>query len=292
MAPAQPVAESAAAQGGPVQDSWDGAPTPLTADHLARYLAFIGIDAPEASTLDTLAAIQLAHLRAIPFESLNPMLDLPVSLEHDALIDKMLSGTRGGYCFEQNMLLGAALVAVGYDVELLAARVLVGLAPGEVRPRTHLVLRVTSSDASARLVDVGFGRTTLNGPLLPEPGLEQTLGGDRYRLVEHEGEWLVESARGTDGDWLALYLLNLRPVYPSDIEMANHFVATHPISHMKSRFILLRSTPAGKRSIANNVLTIDEGERQVQREITADEIEDLLREEFGIIPPAPVQHLF
>lgn len=275
----------------PFQSTWDGTPAPLSTDHLARYLAFVGARHPAEPTLAALAEVQLAHLRAIPFESLNPLCDLPVSLEHDALVAKMTSGTRGGYCFEQNMLLGSALVALGYGVELLAARVLVGLEPGEVRPRTHLVLKVTSSDATARLVDNGFGRTTLNGPIVPQLGLVQELGGDRYRLVDHDGEWAMESARGDDGEWLALYLLNLRPVYPSDIEMANHFVATHPISHMRSRLIILRPTEAGKRSILGATFTIDEGERQLQRELRSGEVATVLHEEFGIVAPGPVEHL-
>ena len=289
---AEPAAAPAApALAAPVQDTWDGAPSPLSAEQLQRYLAFIGVAAPAEPTLQALAEIQLGQLRAIPFESLNPMLDLPVSLELADIVDKMLSGTRGGYCFEHNLLLGSALVALGYGVELLGARMLFGLEPGEVRPRTHLVLRVASSDAGPRLVDAGFGRTTLNGPLLPELETVQVRGGDRYRLIDHDGEWAMETARGADGDWLALYLLNLRPVYPADIEMANHFVSTHPKSHMRSRVIVLRATPGGKRSISGSTLTIDETSRQLQRELAPHELETVLREEFGIVAPAPVDHL-
>ncbi len=276
----------------PIQRSWDGAPPKLSDEHLERYLAFLGVAAPPSPTLESLAVLQLAHLRSIPFENLSPMLGEPVSLEHDALLRKLLSGTRGGYCFEHNMLFGGALASLGYGVRLLGGRAMIGLEPGEVRPRTHLALLATPQDAGERLVDAGFGRTTLAGPLLPEFDTVQHLSTDRYRLVDHDGEWAVESARGHDGPWTTLYLLDPRPVYPVDVEMANHFVATHPLSHMRRALILLRPTVHGKRSMALGELVVDETGRQERRTLDPAELETVLRDEFGIIAPGPLDHLF
>ncbi len=293
----------AAAPPFPIQTDWDSAPPALSDAHLERYLAFTGAGAPAAPTIAALAEIQRAHLYAIPFENLSPILGEPVSLDHAALTAKLLSGTRGGYCFEHNMLLGGALVALGYEVRLLSARALIGLLPGEVRPRTHLALLVTAQDAQPRLVDAGFGRATLNGPLDPAPELVQEAGGDFYRLVDHGGELAMEAAKAPDGPWTALYLADPRPVYPVDVEMANHFVATHALSHMRRTLVLLRATPAGKRTLAfkttptdqgtpeGGELLVDEAGRQERRAVAADELDAVLREEFGIVPPAPVGHL-
>ncbi len=287
-----------AAPPNPIQRTWDGTPPALSSEDLARYLAFIGVDAPAEPTLSALAEIQLAHLHAIPFENLSALLDEPVSLDHHALLAKMLSGTRGGYCFEHNMLLGGALAALGYEVQLLAARAMVGLEPGEVRPRTHLALLVTAVDAPPRLVDAGFGRATLNGPLIPEAGLEQQLGVDRYRLVDHDGEWAMETARSVDGPWTTLYLVDPRPVYPVDVEAANHFVATHDLSHMRRTLVVLRATAEGKRTLLLRATTdgqrklvpgefvVDEVGRQGRREVEPRELAAVLRDEFGIVPPA------
>ena len=272
--------------------TWDGAPEPLTDEQLAAYLAFVGVDRPAAATRDALATLQLAHLRAIPFENLNPMLGLPVSLAPQDIIDKLLSGTRGGYCFEHNMLLAGALRALGYSVQLLAARALIGVEPGQVRPRTHLALLVQPTDeAEAWLVDVGFGRTTLNGPLRLDFVADQQLGGDSYRLVDWNGEWAVESSRWIDGEWRTLYLIDPRPVYPVDVEMANHFVATHPDSHMRKNLILLRASGGGKRAFTMGELTIDEVGRREHRAVEASELDAVLRDEFGIEPPASVDAL-
>lgn len=290
---AEPTAGGAATAPAPtLKSTWDGAPAPLTGAQLDAYLAFIGVDRPAAPTLDALTMLQLAHLRAIPFENLNAVLGLPVSLAPDDLVAKLLSGTRGGYCFEHNMLFAGVLGALGYPVELLSARALIGLEPGQPRPRTHLALSVRAAgETEPRLVDVGFGRTTLNGPLRFAFDVEQPLGGDRYRLTDWDGEWAIESARWLDGEWRALYLIDPRPVYPIDVEMANHFVATHRDSHMTQNVILLRASDGGKRAFTMGELTVDEDGRREHRAVAGAEFDAVLRDEFGITPPARVDGL-
>ena len=274
------------AVGSPATDrrGWSFQVEPLSPAQLETYLSFLGVSAPAAApTLDLLTELQLAHTRAIPFENFDPIAGRTVSLDAADLTAKLLSGTRGGYCFEHNILHAAALTALGYALRLLAGRVLVG-AP-EARPRTHLALRV-DIDGSSWIVDTGFGRTSLNGPL--ELGNEepQLVAGDTYRLSEQDGEYLVQSSRGEGRRWTDLYVLDPSPVYPVDVEMANYFVATHPKSHLKVAPVVLRPSAAGKRSLAGGRLVVDEGERQVDREIAPGELAAVLRDEFGIVLPA------
>ena len=54
----------------------------------------------------------------------------------------MISGGRGGYCFEQNMLFRGGLRSLGYKVTSLQARVVRGLEIDAPRPMLHMVLRV------------------------------------------------------------------------------------------------------------------------------------------------------
>ena len=86
---------------------------------------------------------------------------MPVSLELDDIERKLVVRRRGGYCFEQNLLLKAALEALGTEAEAFLARVRVGGRPaGAARPRTHLLLRV-HADGGRWHADVGFGHGTL-----------------------------------------------------------------------------------------------------------------------------------
>jgi N-hydroxyarylamine O-acetyltransferase len=75
---------------------------------LDGYLARIGLDArPD------LASIHRAQATSIPFEKLDPATGVAVSLDPDQLEAKLVTRRRGGYCFEQSLLLMAALESAG-----------------------------------------------------------------------------------------------------------------------------------------------------------------------------------
>ena len=71
------------------------------------------------ASLDTLEALHLAHAQAIPFENLDPLLGWPVRLDARSLHRKIVSEGRGGYCFEQNLLLHAVLRRPRLKVQVL-----------------------------------------------------------------------------------------------------------------------------------------------------------------------------
>jgi arylamine N-acetyltransferase len=66
--------------------------------------------------------VHSARLTSIPFESLDPRCWIPVSLAPEDLERKLVPERRGGYCFEQNLVLKAALETLGAEVDLLLAR--------------------------------------------------------------------------------------------------------------------------------------------------------------------------
>jgi len=189
---------------------------------LDAYLARIGIcDRPG------LASVHRAHVTSIPFENLDPRRGIPVSLELADLERKLVYQRRGGYCFEQNLLLKAALEALGHDVELLLARVRLGRPPDSPRPRTHLVLRVRA-DGAVWHADVGFGRGTLLEPIPFGPGGPHEQSGWRFRVVADGPELVLQTAQ--NGEWIELYGFVPEPVPFIDVETSNWFTCTHPRS--------------------------------------------------------------
>lgn len=155
-------------------------PTPLDLD---RYFARIGYHGPRASTLDVLHALQHLHPHAIPFENLDALTGRRVSLELDAIVDKLVNRQRGGYCFEQNALFANVLMQLGFSVTPLLARVLWGRAPGTVTPKTHMLMRV-DLDGEAWIADVGFGAATLTSPLRIVAGEPQQTTREQFRLAD------------------------------------------------------------------------------------------------------------
>jgi hypothetical protein len=127
-----------------------------------RYLTRIGIGGTVGPDFATLAAIHVAHIDAIPFENFDPLLRRPVKLDLASVQAKLVDGRRGGYCFEQNVLLKAALEAIGFNVTGLAGRVRWMSPPNSpLGPKTHVLLKVDLPDG-AYVADVGFGVCVLD----------------------------------------------------------------------------------------------------------------------------------
>ena len=80
------------------------------------WLKRIECDGPLEPTLSALNALIFAHSHAIAYESLDIMLGRTPRLDLHSLQRKMISGGRGGYCLEQNMLFREGLRSLGYTI--------------------------------------------------------------------------------------------------------------------------------------------------------------------------------
>ena len=124
---------------------------------LDSYFERIGFTGTRQANEETLRALHELHPAAIALESIDPWLGVPVSLELPALMDKLVHGGRGGYCYEHNMLFWAVLEALGFKVRGLSARVVYSTPPGGGRhPRNHMLMLVEVG-GSRFIADVGFG---------------------------------------------------------------------------------------------------------------------------------------
>lgn len=251
---------------------------------LSAYLRRIGWSAPVMPTLRCLNGLIAVHVAAIPFENLNPLLGLPVALTPEALDAKIIRGGRGGYCFEQNLLFGRALRAIGFELTGLCARVLWNRPPGTLPPRTHMVLWV-AIDGVDYLVDVGFGGQVLTGALRFEPDVAQRTPHEPYRLTMVDGDWRLEALIGDD--WRPLYRFDLQPQQQIDYELANYYTATSPNSHFTSTLTVARTEPGRRLGLRNREFSIRRMGGETERRIldSAAEICAMLEDEFRIRLP-------
>ncbi|HTV78067.1 MAG TPA: arylamine N-acetyltransferase [Steroidobacteraceae bacterium] len=260
---------------------------------LAEYLQRIGIDAPVTADLPTLAAIHAAHVAAIAFEGLDPFLGRPVKLDLASLQEKILSGRRGGYCFEQNTLLKAALEAIGFSVTGLGARVRWMSPPGSpLGPRSHMLLRIDLHGGSY-LADVGFGACLLDQPLPLQMDVEHATAMGTFRLTDAAGMIALDAKR-PEG-WRTAYVFTLEPQFPSDYEAANWYTATSPNAPFVSTLILERIRAGHRHRLINNRWVTEDRDAEIiaDRLIgSAEEFGRVLDEIFGISPPASPQEIF
>ena len=188
---------------------------------LDAYLERIGL--ADASSI---VHLHRAHLTSIPFENLDPHQGLPVSLEVQDLQRKLVTERRGGYCFEQNLLLKAVLEMLGAEVDMFLARMRLGAKQGVIRPRSHLVLGV-SDNGQTWHADVGFSRGIIE-PIPFGPGPAQDQSGWSFRIVEDDSEFVLQKLEG--GAWVDVYGFLPRAAPLIDVETSNWWTSTHPRS--------------------------------------------------------------
>ena len=249
------------------------------------WLRRIGHVGPRSPTLATLRGIIAAHAATIPYENIDVLLGRPPRLDLESLQRKMIAGGRGGYCFEQNMLLRAGLLALGFTVTSLVACVIRARASDAPVYATHMVLRVDLPEGPF-LADVGFGGLGLTAPLAVRLNVEQTTPHEIMRLVP-EGEELTLQAKLGE-NWENMYRLLPQPRLDTDYEIANWFTATHPNSLFVNNLIAARPGPEGTRNtLFNRRLTVRRPADQVARRMLdgAAEYGQVLAGTFGLALP-------
>jgi len=249
---------------------------------LDAYLDRIGYGDALRPDQSTLAALHLAHASHIPFENIDVLLRRPIRLDLDSLQAKLVSGRRGGYCFEQNLLFSAVLHSVGFSVTPLAARV--RYRTQRLLPRTHMLLLV-ELDGMRWLVDVGFGG---EGLLLPVPigtGEAARQFAWTYRVVAEGGGWVAQSLR--DGVWDDLYAFTFEPQALPDYEMASYYTSTHPSSRFLQTLTVQLPTPAVRYILRDRELIAERGDDTEGRVVgDDDELRQVLADTFGLHVPA------
>jgi N-hydroxyarylamine O-acetyltransferase len=249
------------------------------------WLRRIGHGGSLTPTLATLRAVVAAHATSIPYENIDVFLGRPPKLDVKSLQQKMVAGGRGGYCFEQNMLLRAGLLSLGFDVTGYVARVTRGVVTEGPRPALfagHMVLRVDLPEGNF-LVDVGFGNLTPTAPLVLCADIEQETPHETMRLVLVGEDLTLQVKLGTE--WENLYRLMPQPRSDPDFEVANWYVATHPDSLFVKNLIVARpGTAAIRYTLFNGRLSERRPPDRLERRMLEDatDYQMALADTFGI----------
>ena len=218
----------------------------------SSYLQRIGFSGEADSSLATLEKIHQLHPCAIAFENINSFIAERVSLQPDAVFEKLVTQGRGGYCFEQNLILASILKKLGFQVTEHAARVLWRSPEKTEMARTHMLLKV-DIDEQSWIADVGFGGLTMTAPLRLEPELVQYTPNEAFKISRDGDEFTI--AVSLNGEWKQMYVFDLVPQYPVDFEMANHYVATHPQSHFVDNLVIARADTDSRHALENRTYT-------------------------------------
>jgi N-hydroxyarylamine O-acetyltransferase len=248
---------------------------------LDAYFKRIGYDGPGTSTLETLRELHRLRPQAIALENLDPLLKRPVKLDPEMLDQKLVRSDRGGYCYEQNLLFGHILRALGFAVTNLATRVLWAVPPGVHTARDHMLLRV-DLDGEPYLVDVGFGGNVLTVPLRLESTEEQATPHEPFQVFKEGDRYTVRFK--LRGDWAKHYRFDLSEQLQAGHEQGNWFVSTHPNSIFVNGLMAARAEPDRHYAMRNHELSIHKLAGGTKKRVlkTAPEMRDALVDLFKV----------
>lgn len=241
------------------------------------YLERIGYAGSREPTPDTLRALHERHLYSVPFENLDIHWKRPIVVDTNRFLDKILRERRGGFCYELNGAFAALLRELGFDVTLLSGRVTTaegGFGP----PFDHMALLVRFADGTRRLADVGFGQCFV-APLDLDREDEQHDRAGTYRIVRGD-EWQLQVLN--DGAWSTEYLFTLDQHELHEYAPMCDYQQTSPASSFTKRRVCTVATEWGRITLTDKkLITTREGVRE-EREVAAEEWEDVLAETFGV----------
>jgi len=216
-------------------------------ERVREYLRRIEYSGSIEPTLDVLYALQYAHLHNIPYENLDIMQGKPIVLDIDLLYDKIVLRRRGGYCFELNYLFGWFLRQLGFSVCDHFGRFLMD--SSSLPKRRHWVLRVTI-DGTNYLSDVGVGVGQPRWPLLLKEELEQSRGGESWRVRRDDFlGWVVDSFHAVHGWREYISFSDDVPLVPDDFVAISYFCEHSDQSPFNKKNIVAIRTQNGRNTL-------------------------------------------
>jgi N-hydroxyarylamine O-acetyltransferase len=257
----------------------------LSAIDLDAYLARIGYEGAKQPTAAVLAEIQRRHVFSLPFENLDIHLGRPIRIDLPSIVEKIIHQKRGGYCFEQNALLRAALLGLGFQVTPLIARVRWQVPADQESALTHMLLMV-ECEGKRWLADGGFGSGSLTAPLWIDTETSQPTPHDPRRILRR-GDVYVHQTTLT-GEWSDLYHFTLSPTPDIDYEVGNWYTSTWPGSRFVVNLVAARADVGLRHTIFNREFTTRWTDGRVEKHIidSPGELLELLAVNFGLSFPA------
>lgn len=252
----------------------------MPGDRLSRYLTRIGYAGTPKADIETLRALQRSHFLNVPFENLDIKRGTPIVVDLEQNYEKVVTRGRGGWCLELNGLFAWALREIGFDVDILGARVMAPVgALGE--PMTHMTLLVHLDEPW--IADVGFGGGRMRAPLRLAEREPQPAGPWSYTVANDEDHWFVSA----HDPWLApqaprTYVFTLAPREMPDFEAACHFLQTSPRSAFTQGDVVSLGRENGRTTYSQGRLLSAEGETRTERDVPEADLATVLEETFGI----------
>jgi N-hydroxyarylamine O-acetyltransferase len=249
-----------------------------TNTYLSR-LKYVGEVRP---TLQTLCALQEAHLLSVPFENLDIHAGRRIVLQPGVLFHKIVVMRRGGFCYELNGLFQSLLQELGFQAKLAMGRVYDRGRDLYGPPFDHLLVLVEIA-AETWIADVGFGdfamhplKFVLSRPLTDKNG--------QFLIEPYDQEYIKVSRHAPGEDrYVPQYLFSAVERSLADFSEMCLYHQTSPESHFTKQKLCSMATATGRITLTDDKLILtDNGIRTEHRISSQLEFERALARHFNL----------
>ncbi|KAJ1445826.1 hypothetical protein M885DRAFT_548705 [Pelagophyceae sp. CCMP2097] len=248
---------------------------------LSEYLARVGVSETDSLRPDlaTLTLLMQRHSNAIAFENLDVVLRQTIDIDPEAVFDKLVKSKRGGYCFEQNILLQGALSTIGFKVKQRLCRVRWNKV--ETTPKTHLSLCVEIGGLEY-IADVGFAGTNSIAPICVD-GQTHQLPDGAFRvsggLVKVVELWVSE-------EWRPLYDYEDVDALKVDVQQSNWWSCTHPTARFTTTLFAAIAVGKDRHHLLNDQHVVKrDGKAETTKITDVQHLRTILLDVFGVNAP-------
>ncbi|MBK1895203.1 arylamine N-acetyltransferase family protein [Chryseobacterium paridis] len=219
---------------------------------LKKYFDRIHYSKNADPTIETLKDIHALQPQYITFENTDTYTGHVPKVDWKSVFTKLVMHNRGGYCYEQNVLLKNVLETIGFDVTSHLGRVLWGGKKESKSPRTHMLL-IVSFEGEKYLVDSGFGTVTLTSPLILDSEEQQVTPNGIFTISKENHIYTLTLIAE---DKMPIYEFSLESVEQSDVEVANWYIATNPSSIFRENLIVTKVDGIARYTLNNTSLNM------------------------------------
>lgn len=246
------------------------------------YLRRIGIEKPEPPSLSLLRKLHRQHLYQIPFENLDIHWGREILLDLQRVFNKIVTGQRGGFCYELNGLFCTLLLKLGFPAYPISVRILRD--DNTLTPEFEHMAVLVENEGSIWLADVGFGKGFLS-PIKIGAGEPQIDFNKFFRIKKEEnGWWLQESDNGESFSSLYFFTPKRRTL----VEFIGRcqFQQRDPASHFRKQKLISIASPEGRVTLTDRqLIVVERGVRTETSLLNEDDFYIKLEEYFGIRRP-------
>ena len=231
--------------------------------NIKGYLNRINAEEPDAPDLNFLNRLHSRHLYSIPFENLDIHRGKEIKLEESSLEKKIISGNRGGYCYELNGMFFLLLKELGFHARMISARGNNG--KGGWGPEfDHLAIIVELGDLW--LADVGFGENFIEPLKFELNTVQKNLNGS-YKIEQYDEEY-YKLMRSPDGkEFSDEYIFTLKERKWEDFKDMNLYHQTSPDSHFTKNIVCTIAKPDGRITLTNSKQIVTKNGKRQEIEI-------------------------